>query len=89
MSNSINLVNWSNIDLNSSCERSLNILEPYDFDTLLLEVSCNIRSEDLCVEVIKNHAMQSLMAKHREAVQVLSDNIQNITDKAIAESMEI
>jgi len=75
---------WSNIDLESS-ERHLNILDPYDFDTLLLEVSCNIRDEDLNASSIEAHAQQVLRAKYTEALQIVRDNIQNIRNQAIKE----
>lgn len=36
-------MNWNNINLENEYEANKNILEPYKFDTLLLEINCNIR----------------------------------------------
>ena len=35
-------MNWRNIDLKSATERAANILEPYNFETLLLEIETNL-----------------------------------------------
>ena len=36
-------MDWKNVDLSSDYERSQDILSSYSFDTLLLEISCNIK----------------------------------------------
>ena len=35
-------IDWENINLKSPFERSLNLITPLTFETLLLEVGCNI-----------------------------------------------
>jgi len=35
-------IDWENIDMDSPFERSLNLIEPLTFETLLLEVHCNL-----------------------------------------------
>lgn len=44
-------MDWKNVDLDDGYERDQNILDPYDFDTLLLEISCNVR--DINPETIR------------------------------------
>lgn len=73
--------NWKNVDLTSS-ERHLNMLDPYDFDTLLLEISCNLRDEELTPQEIEKHALQVINEKARLAKEILRDNLQNIVNQA-------
>ena len=35
-------MDYLNIDFNSDHERNSNILDGYDFETLFLEISCNV-----------------------------------------------
>ena len=73
----------NNIDLNSSFERSLNLLDPYSFDTLLLEVACNIK--DINTDTVMAQARESINAKYNEALEILESNLSNITKVAQAE----
>jgi len=36
-------MDWNNINLKDNYERNQNIIDPLSFDTLLLEISCNVR----------------------------------------------
>lgn len=78
-------IDWNNVNLSSSYERDQNILEPYDFDTLLLEISCNLRDEQLTAHDIRKHAREVINAKRREALEILEANLTNIVNKAIEE----
>jgi 2-hydroxy-3-keto-5-methylthiopentenyl-1-phosphate phosphatase len=78
-------IDWNNIDLTDNHKRNLKILEPYTFDTLLLEVNHNIRSEDLSRESVKAQAMEQIKAKYDEAVEILNSNLDNLTKQAIKE----
>lgn len=78
-------MNWSNVDLNSNYERDQNILDPYNFETLLLEISCNIKKEDLNKDVIKKHFLAELNLKIESAKTVFYNNLDNIVLKAIEE----
>lgn len=80
---------WNNIDLNDQSQRDLNMLEPYDFDTLLLEISCNLRGEQLTVEEIEKHAIHVINAKAREAREILRANLSNIVAKAKEERADV
>jgi hypothetical protein len=68
---------WTNIDLSSPCESQKNILEPYTFDILLLEIECNL--PNINEATVKSHALAVLKAKYQEAVEILNNNLTNIT----------
>jgi len=79
-------MNWENVDLKSQYERSQNLLDNYDFETLLLEISCNIPDNKINEITVMEQALKSLNEKIRTAIEILNDNIKNITTKAIEES---
>ena len=76
-------MNWKAVDLNSHYERSQNLMEPYTFDQLLMEVACNIR--EINTETVKAQARESIKAKYNEALEILESNLLNITQTAQAE----
>lgn len=78
-------MDWNNINLENEYEASQNILEPYKFDTLLLEINCNIRLEDINKEEITKHFESVLNAKIREAREIFKANLENIVNHAIKE----
>jgi len=47
-------MDWKNIDLTSGYERDQNFLDGYDFETLLLEIHCNMK--EITKEAILGHA---------------------------------
>ena len=73
-------MNWKNIKLEDGYERDLNLLDPYDFDTLLLEINCNVK--EINRETVKAQAMESIKAKYQTAIEILNDNLDNITKQA-------
>ena len=79
-------INWNNINLEDSHQKSLNILDPYSFETLLLEVHCNIKDSEINEETVKKQFIESFEAKIREAKEVFSYNLSNITNKAIKDA---
>lgn len=76
-------MDWKNIDLKNKCERDLNILDNYTFEGLLLEITCNIREEEMNKETIKSHALEEMRKKYEEAKNVLEDNLDNIVKESI------
>ena len=76
-------MDWNNIDLTDGYERSQNILDGYDFDTLLLEKSCNIK--DINKESIKKQFYESLNSKIECAKSVFIANLDNILKEALKE----
>ncbi len=74
-------MNWSNIDLKSNYERDLSIIDNLTFDTLLLEISCNIR--DINKETIKKQFETDLKARIDSARDVFNNNLNNILNEAL------
>ena len=74
---------WNNVDLNSPCERDLSILDAYSFDTLLLEISCNL--PEINQDTVKEQFYQELRNKVESAKAVFEANLQNITPQASKE----
>lgn len=70
-------MNWNNIDLNSPSESGANMLDPYNFDTLLLEVHCNLPVINR--DTVKAQAMESIRSKYNTAIEILNSNLDNIT----------
>ena len=81
-------MDWKNIDLKSGYEKSQNLMENYTFEQLLLEVYCNIREENLTPSEINKHALSVFKAKYDEAIEILNDNLINITNHAKNERNE-
>ena len=73
-------MNWKNVDLTRPAESSQNILDPYSFDTLLLEVECNCPVIDR--ETVRKQALAEIELKYQVALQILEDNLDNITNEA-------
>ena len=76
-------MNWNNVDLTSPYESSQPLLDPYNFDTLLLEVSCNLR--EITPETVRKQALESINGKYKTALEILEANLNNITDAALKE----
>ena len=74
-------MNWSNIDLKSNYERDLSIIDSLTFDTLLLEISCNIR--DINRETIKAQFEIDLKARIDSAREVFNSNLNNILNESL------
>lgn len=74
---------WTNIDLSSPSQSNLNLLENYTFDTLLLEIHCNVK--EINRESVKAQAVASIKAKYLESLDILDNNLDNITKHAQAE----
>ena len=74
-------MDWTNINLNSSYERAQNIIDPLSFDTLLLEVGCNIK--DITKEAIAKQFEDDLQSRITSAREVFAANLGNIRREAI------
>ena len=73
-------MNWKNVNLNSPYECSQEILDGYDFDTLLLEINCNI--PDINRESVKKQALYEINLKYKTALEILDNNLDNIVNHA-------
>lgn len=76
------MIDWNNIDLESS-DINLNILDPLSFDTFLLEISCNIKEENLNKETLIKEFESRLKEKQHEARMIFAFNLNNILNKVI------
>ena len=76
-------MDWNNVDLDSRYERDQNILDGYSFDTLLLEISCNVR--EITKETVKKQFVISLNSKIQSAREIFNNNLDNIVKKAMEE----
>lgn len=71
---------WNNIDLERPYERDSNIVEPYSFETLLLEIHCNIK--DITPGTVGKQFEESLAANMGEARSIFKANLDNIVKQA-------
>ena len=74
-------MNWENVNLSDSYERDQNILSPYNFDTLLLEISTNLT--EITEDTIKQYFEEQLKLRISEAKEIFKDNLQNILTDAL------
>ena len=79
-------MNWENVNLKDGYERDQNILDPYSFDTLLLEISCNLK--EITPQTVTNHFETELRNKMRSAREVFYANAKNIIEQANKERNE-
>tara|TARA_R110001606_G_scaffold370340_1_gene526684 strand:+ start:136 stop:378 length:243 start_codon:yes stop_codon:yes gene_type:complete len=75
-------MDWKNINLESGYEKAQNLMDGYTFEQLLLEVYCNFREEEIDEIAIFEHAERIFKAKYSEAIEILNDNLINITNYA-------
>lgn len=73
-------MNWNKVDLNSQYERDQEMLNGYSFDTLLLEISCNVK--EINEITVKDQFKKELKARIESAEEVFNANIQNIVKQA-------
>lgn len=76
-------MDWHNIDLKDGHERSQFILDPYSFDTLLLELNCNATA--ISAETIRAHFERVMKARLEEAREIFKSNLENIRIQAMHE----
>ena len=73
-------MNWKNINLESSYERSQPILDGYTTEQLLLEVECGV--EHITEQAVRSHFESELRKKVLTAREVFESNIGNIVKHA-------
>ena len=74
-------MNWNNVNLSEeSSERESNLIDPLTFDTLLLEIHCNIK--DINPETVKQQFKEDLNNRVQEAWDVFNSNLNNIVKQA-------
>ena len=73
-------MDYLNINFSNDYERNSNILDGYDFDTLFLEISCNLR--EINEETVKQQFYESLNSNIQSAKDVFNANLKNIVKYA-------
>jgi formiminotetrahydrofolate cyclodeaminase len=73
-------MDWNNIDLKNDYECSREILTGYRFETLLMEISCNLR--EINKETVKKQFETELNNRIREAREIFEANLSNIVKEA-------
>ena len=74
-------MNWNNVDLkDGSSERDSNLIDGLTFDTLLLEIHCNIKEID--IKTVSEQFEEGLRGRVREAQEVFKSNLNNIVKQA-------
>lgn len=79
-------VNWSNIDLKDAYERNLALIDELTFDTLLLEIECNIK--DINAVTVTEQFEKDLQSRIEESRSIFKDNVDNIVKDAIRRRKE-
>jgi hypothetical protein len=73
-------IDWGNIDLNSPYQRSLNLIDELTFDTLLLEINCNLW--EINQETVRHQFEEDLNSRIEEAKSIFENNLQNLVNYA-------
>jgi hypothetical protein len=73
-------MDWNNVNLKSQFERSQNIIDALSFDTLLLEISCNVR--EINKETVLDQFELDLKNKIESAREIMLSNLDNIVKDA-------
>ena len=74
-------MNWNNINLNSSYERDQPIIDSLSFDTLLLEINCNLK--EINNTTVRAQFEEDLKNRIISAKEVFEANLSNIVNEAI------
>lgn len=74
-------MDWTNVNLKSNYERAQNIIDPLNFDTLLLEISCNIKN--INKDTIKKQFETDLKNRINSAREIFNNNLNNILIDAL------
>ena len=72
-------MDWNNIDLNSY-EVDCNLIDGLTFETLLLEIHCNIR--EINETTVRKQFEDDLNSRVDEAKSIFEANLKNIVKKA-------
>ena len=73
-------MDYLNINFNGDSERNSNLLDAYDFETLFLEISCNLI--EINEETVKAQFYESLNSKIQSAKDIFNANLKNIVKYA-------
>ena len=77
---------WANINLDSPCQRDLNLIDGLSFESFLLEVHCNL--PEINEETVTAQFNEDINRIVESAKEVFKDNLQNIINYAQKERNE-
>lgn len=69
-------MNWNNVDLSDGYERDQQLIDGLSFDTLLLEISCNLSEINECT--VAAQFEYDLQSRITEAREIFESNLKNI-----------
>lgn len=78
-------MDWNNVNLTDAYEREQPFLDSIDFDTILLELKCNFKKEELTEEVISAYIQRRINQHVKLAIEIAKSNLPNIVKQAIKE----
>lgn len=73
-------MNWKNVNLKDAYEREQDFLDGYDFDTLLLEIQCNLK--EINRKTVEKQFLEGLRYRIDDAKEIFYNNIDNIVAQA-------
>ena len=73
-------MDYLNIYFSSDHKRNSNLLDGYDFETIFLEISCNLT--EINEESVKKQFYESLNSKIQSAKDIFNANLKNIVKYA-------
>lgn len=73
-------IDWRNVYLGSAFNRDQPMLDPYSFNTLLLEIECNL--PEITEATVREQALKALESKVNSFKEILENNLSNITKHA-------
>lgn len=79
-------MNWRNVNLKDGYEREQDFLDGYSFDTLLLEIQCNLK--EINRKTVEEHFLEVLRYKIDDAKEIFYNNIDNIVLQAKEEGRD-
>lgn len=82
-------MDWKNVDLSDGWQRDQNILDPYSFSDLLLEIHCNIKDSVLSREAILKQAKDEIRMKAALAIEIIENNAENVLKYELKEREEL
>ena len=73
-------MNWKNVNLKDGYERERDFLDGYSFDTLLLEIQCNLK--EINRKTVEEQFLEVLNSRIDDAKEIFYNNIDNIVAQA-------
>lgn len=87
--NQINKMNWNNLNLKEgSHHRQLDILDSYDFDRFLFEISFSFNEENITEQKLRDHFHKEVELKVQIAYELFEANLPQLLEIAKADKLD-